>query len=186
VLGHTFGRADLRELRREIGVVSTATAERIPTWRTAREIVDPELTGSADGALAAVEAGPLADRTFATLSQGERQRVLIARALATGPALILLDEPCAGLDPVARERFLLDLGSLAARTDAPGLVLITHHIEEIPPFVTHLLAMRDGAVVASGPIHETLTDRAMADVFGVPCRVEREHGRWRLVVEGPA
>jgi iron complex transport system ATP-binding protein len=180
VLGRRFGRSDLRELRQAIGVVSTATADRIPEWETGRAIVDPDGRGSAGDALATVGAAHLVERVYSTISQGERQRVLIARALAAGPSLLLLDEPCAGLDPVARERFLADLGSLAARTDAPSLVLVTHHIEEIPPFVTHLLAMRDGAVVARGPIRDVLTDDAMSTTFGVPCRVERDGDRWRL------
>ena len=182
VLGRGFGHADLRELRREIGVVSTATADRVPGWEPVRGIVDPEGEADAVNALAAIGAGHLADRRFETLSQGERQRVLIARALATHPALLLLDEPCAGLDPVARERFLEDLGALASRADAPALVLITHHVEEIPPFVTHLLALREGSVVASGPIHETLTSEAMSRTFGVAATVARERARWRLIL----
>ena len=180
VLGRRFGGSDLRELRQAIGVVSTATADRIPEWETGRAIVDPAERGAAGAALATLGAAHLAERVYSTMSQGERQRVLIARALAVGPSLLLLDEPCAGLDPVARERFLADLGSLAERIDAPSLVLVTHHIEEIPPFVTHLLALRDGAVVARGPIRDVLTDDAMSTTFGVPCRVERDQGRWRL------
>lgn len=182
VLGKAFGKDDLNELRQRVGVVSTATADRIPPWEIARTIVDPDGSGLAAGALASLGAGHLADRSFETLSQGECQRVLIARALARRPALLLLDEPCAGLDPVARERFLADLGALAARRDSPSLVLVTHHIEEIPPFVGHLLAVRDGNVVASGPIDRVLTDAVMERTFDVACRVEREHGRWRLVL----
>ena len=182
VLGKAFGQHDLYELRRKVGVVSTAITDRIPGWESMRAIVDPGERGSARGALASLAAAHLAERQFDTLSQGERQRVLIARALARHPALLLLDEPCAGLDPVARERFLTDLASLAARHDAPSLVLVTHHIEEIPPFVGHLLAMSDGQVIGSGPIEQVLTDAVMRDTFGVPCRVENENARWRLVL----
>jgi iron complex transport system ATP-binding protein len=177
VLGREFGRYDLSELRRHIGVVSTATAERIASWDTASAIIGD----GAEDALASVAGAHLSGRTYATLSQGERQRVLIARALVTRPALLLLDEPCAGLDPVARERFLADLGVLATRANAPALVLITHHIEEIPPFVTHLLALKDGAVVARGPIGDALTDATMSATFDVACRIEREDGRWRSI-----
>jgi iron complex transport system ATP-binding protein len=186
VLGKTFGTHDLNELRQRVGVVSTAISDRIPAWESAGAIVDPDHAGAANDALASLGAGHLADRRFETLSQGERQRVLIARALARRPALVLLDEPCAGLDPVAREAFLSDLAGLAAGSDSPSLVLITHHIEEIPPFVGHLLAMRDGNVTGSGRIDQVLTDAVMTQTFGVACRVERENGRWRLVMPAEA
>lgn len=201
VLGRRFGTYDLGELRREIGVVSTAIQDRV----AANELVGTLVEGGADGAigaswrpttapqrdaavraLGALGADHLRDRAFGTLSQGERQRVLIARALASGPALVLLDEPCAGLDPIARDRFLADLATLAARPDAPGLVLVTHHVDEIPPFVSHLLAMRAGTAVASGPIREVLTSEVMSRTFGAPCRVERSGAGWRLVAGTPA
>ncbi len=199
VLGRRFGAYDLRELRREIGVVSTVIVDRLPAWETAQTVVETGFEGStavpnaelngthrarAREALAATGAETVAGREFATLSQGERQRVLISRALVGRPALLLLDEPCAGLDPVARERFLADLGRLAARGDAPSLVLVTHHVEEIPPFVTHLLAINAGRVVAGGAIGETLTSEVMGETFGLPCRVERGGGRWRLDLDG--
>jgi len=105
---------------------------------------------------------------------------MIARALVHRPALLMLDEPCAGLDPVARERFLRDLGTLATSERTPALVLVTHHLEEIPPLVTHALALRAGTTVASGPIGDVLTDAVMSDVFGARGAVARADGRWSL------
>ncbi len=199
VLGKRFGSYDLRELRREIGVVSTAILDKLQPWDDVRTIVEGGLDGTTGPALsetsaaqraavgealASIGADHLAERQLGALSQGERQRVLIARALVGRPALLLLDEPCAGLDPVARERFLADLAALSTRPDAPRLVLVTHHVEEIPTFVTHLLALRDGTAVASGPIEAVMTSEIMRRTFGVPCRVERVASRWRLHLDG--
>ncbi|MDE3112753.1 MAG: ATP-binding cassette domain-containing protein [Chloroflexota bacterium] len=201
VLGKRFGSYDLRELRKEIGVVSLAILDRLQPWEQVRGVVESGLDGTTGGALsaateeqrarvrdalAAIGAEGLIERDLGTLSQGERQRVLIARALVGRPALVLLDEPCAGLDPVARERFLADLARLAARAGAPRLVLVTHHVEEIPAFVTHLLTLRDGRVVASGPIESVMTSDVMRRTFDVPCRVERDGARWRLTLDGAA
>jgi iron complex transport system ATP-binding protein len=135
----------------------------------------------ARGALAALGAEHLAARRLGVLSQGERQRVLIARTLVHGPALLVLDEPCEGLDPLARDRLLADLARLAARPDAPALVQVTHHVEEIGPYVTHALLLSEGAVVAQGPVDEVLTAEQLGRAFGAPCVVEREaDGRLRL------
>jgi iron complex transport system ATP-binding protein len=116
------------------------------------------------------------------LSQGERQRVLIARAMMLDARLLILDEPCTGLDPVARERFLEFLGRLSRRPDAPTLVLVTHHVEEITPIFSHALLLRGGAVLASGPIGRALTSRSLSLLFDHPVRLLRGGGRLSLRV----
>lgn len=195
LFGKTLGTTDLSELRTAIGIVSTAVAARLPPDLDARTqaatgfavsigigwrgITDEQLR-AADAALEAVGARGLADRPYGRLSQGEQQRVLIARALVRKPALLLLDEPCAGLDPVARERFLRDLATLREAPSAPSLVFVTHHLEEIPEFVTHALALREGTSVASGAVDQVLTSKVMSDVFGQDCSVARAGGRWEL------
>jgi len=195
VLGRRFGETDLRELRKAVGVVSSALVGWLPADLDARTMVATGFEASiglpwvpitaaqraaAEAALAAIGAAALADRPYGVLSQGEQQRVMIGRALVHRPALLVLDEPCGGLDPVARERFLRDLATLAASASAPSIVLVTHHLEEIPSFVTHALALRDGAAAAAGPVGDVLTPPVMTRVFGVPCAVERRAGRWTL------
>jgi len=195
VLGERFGATDVRELRKAIGIVSSSLVEWFPQDLDARSVVatgfvasiglshvpiDATQSGAADAALAAIGAAAIAGRAYGVLSQGEQQRVMIARALVHRPALLMLDEPCAGLDPVARERFLRDLGTLATSERTPALVLVTHHLEEIPPLVTHALALRAGTTVASGPIGDVLTDAVMSDVFGARGAVARADGRWSL------
>ena len=120
----------------------------------------------------------LAERRFGTLSEGERKRVQIARALMTDPELMLLDEPAAGLDLGGREDLVRRLGLIAADEDAPALVLVTHHVEEIPPGFTHVLLLRAGRVVAAGPIATTLTASALADTFGIALELARSGPRW--------
>ena len=120
----------------------------------------------------------LADRRFGTLSEGERKRVQIARALMTDPELMLLDEPAAGLDLGGREDLVRRLGELAADVEAPALVLVTHHVEEIPPSFTDVLLLREGRVVAQGPIEITLTEENLSATFGLPLVLERHSGRW--------
>jgi iron complex transport system ATP-binding protein len=124
-----------------------------------------------------VEAGYLADRRWQVLSQGERQRVLIGRALMADPQLLILDEPCAGLDPVAREQFLAFIQRLGSRKNAPALILVTHHIEEIMPVFTHILLLRGGAIVGSGPRKEVLNSRSLSEVFGARCTLVTRNGR---------
>ena len=116
------------------------------------------------------------------LSQGERQRVLIARAMMSDARLLILDEPCTGLDPVARELFLEFLGRLSRRPDAPTLVLVTHHVEEITPIFSHALLLRGGSVLASGPIGRALTSRSLSLLFDHPVRLLRSGGRLSLRV----
>jgi iron complex transport system ATP-binding protein len=129
-----------------------------------------------------VGAGALAAREWLYLSQGERQRVLIARSLMARPRLLILDEPCAGLDPVAREEFLGHLGALARRRAGPALILVTHHAEEIVPGFTHALLLRAGRVHASGPVARTVTTAALSGAFGARIRVRRLRGRFQALV----
>jgi len=195
VLGARFGRTDLRELRKKIGLVSSALEPRFPDADDARSIVLSGLEASigknrsftrveearALSALEALSAAHLGSRPFGVLSQGERQRVLIARALVPAPRLLVLDEPCEGLDPVARERFLEDLARMCAMGEAPTIVLVTHHLEEIPPFVSHALLLAGGKTVAAGRVDEVLTDANLTRAFGVACEVRVEDaGRYGL------
>ena len=115
-----------------------------------------------------------------TLSQGEQQRVLIARAVVARPALLILDEPCAGLDPVARDRFMADVNAFVNRPEGPTTVLVTHHIEEVGPWITHGLALRNGSVIAQGEIGEVLCDGVFREMLDTPCRVRQSNGRYRL------
>lgn len=196
LLGERFGEADWRELRTKIGVVSSSVRLLMAETETALESV---VTGkyamidywgkvkSADARearriLRSVECAHLADRPWAVLSQGERQRVLIARALMCRPKLLILDEPCAGLDPVAREHFMQFVNRLGRQTDAPTLVLVTHHVEEIMPVFTHVLLLRSGAVVAAGRKQAMLTAKHLTATFRAPVKPLRQGGRYLLKV----
>ena len=193
VLGERLGRVDVFELRPRIGLASSFLAERIPPTELVRDVVISagysvlgrwrEAYGRMDvrRALALLDrmgVGALAQRTFGTLSQGEKARVQIARALMTDPELLLLDEPAAGMDLGGREDLLARLTRLADDPDAPASVLVTHHVEELPPGITHALLLRDGRVVAAGLAREVLTDANLAATFGLALRVERRGGRW--------
>ena len=194
------GVVDLRELRKRIGVVSSALESKIAAaWSRDANALDVTLSGldasfgawrtfdhrervAALASLASVGAAHLVDRSYSVLSQGERQRVLIARAIVSRPALLILDEACSGLDVVARESFLIDLAALAANDAAPTIVLVTHHPEEIAPFVDHALLLSEGRVVASGPIDDVFTSAHFSRAFGAPCVVAPEHNRFTLRV----
>ena len=194
VLGNEYGHCDLREHRKQIGFVSAALEQQLPLDGAVLDIVlsgldatlgvyrafDEDEIARARECLRLMDLDARAHRTFATLSQGEQQRTQIARALVRKPALLILDEPCAGLDPAAREDFLENLDALAASPHAPALVLVTHHIEEIRPWVSRILALRQGAVVHRGPAPELLTGEVLGTVFGRPCRVSHEKHRYRL------
>lgn len=195
-LGKVFGEVDLRELRKSIGWVSNALAAQFPESDPAlavalsgleasiglwRDFTDEEID-RARFALGLLGGGPFEQRPWGALSQGERQRTLIARALVAEPRLLILDEPCVGLDPAARESFLEDLVAFNAAEDPPALVLVTHHPEEIPAFVTHALVLREGRTLASGPVAEVLTDGVMTEAFGRACRIEVAGGRYWLRV----
>ena len=193
VLGEVLGATDVFELRPRIGLASAALADRIPPAETVGDIVvtaswavygrSRERYDVADAVRAMevldqVGAAGLVRRTYATLSEGERKKVQIARALMTDPELLLLDEPAAGLDLGAREDLVATLGALVADPRAPTLVLVTHHLEEIPPGVTHAMVLRGGRVTAAGPVGAVLTDAVLGDAFGLPLAVGAVDGRW--------
>lgn len=194
LLGRRYGEADWRDLRLQIGVVTSAFAASIPLAEVTLETVISgkfaqldlwHSTTKADRVagmklLRFVGLAGIADREWAYLSQGERQRVLIARALMAKPRLLILDEPCAGLDPVAREKFLQFLEQLARKKNAPALVLVTHHVEEIMPAFTHALLLKNGNVIATGPREKVLSTANLSATFGAPMRLSRREGRYRL------
>src|SRR3954471_12154848 len=187
VLGRRIGEVDARELRRAIGYVAASLAAQIdgelpavdvvmtarhaalaPWWH---EFSDDDRRRALD-LLALMGCAPLADRTFGTLSSGERQRLLIARTLMTRPDLLLLDEPAAGLDLGAREGLVARLTDLAAASETAAIVLVTHHVEEIPAGFTHALVLANGRAVAAGPIAETVTGGVLTEAYGLPLRVD--------------
>ena len=197
LLGETYGRADWRELRTRVGLVSSSIQQMMPDNETALNAV---ISGryamigywgdrrASDRALARrilrdVEASALADRPWLHLSQGERQRVLIGRALMAEPRLLILDEPCAGLDPVAREHFVQFLGRLALTKSAPALVLVTHHVEEIIDAFSHVLVLKAGRVLAAGARDRVLTSRTLSEAFGASVTLRRAAGRYTLTVK---
>jgi len=193
VLGSHLGEADVFELRSRIGLASAAVAERVPS---AEKVIDLVLTASyavlgrwkedyesadvtrAVELLDALGCAHLIRRRFGTLSEGERKRVQIARSLMPDPELLLLDEPAAGLDLGGREDLLRWLSALARDSTAPMMVLVTHHVEEVPDGFTHAILLRNGAVVAAGELGEAFTDRNLSRCFGVPLFVERRQTRW--------
>jgi iron complex transport system ATP-binding protein len=193
LLGSRMGRVDVFEVRPRVGLASAALADRIPPTETVRDVVITAAYGvtgrwretyeSLDEAraadlLALFGVAHLADRRFGTLSEGERKRAQIARSLMTDPELLLLDEPAAGLDLGGREELIAALRELAGDRRSPVLVLVTHHVEEIPPGFTHALLLRGGTVYASGPIEETLTAEKLTGTFGLDLVVEHRDGRW--------
>jgi iron complex transport system ATP-binding protein len=198
LLGRRYGEADWRELRLEVGIVTSALQASIPP---AEPALDTVVSGryaqldlwarpkraeysAARRLMRQVGADHLAGREWAYLSQGERQRVLIARALMARPRLLILDEPCAGLDPVAREDFLRYVEMVASGRQGPSLVLVTHHAEEIMPAFTHALLLREGRVFASGPKAGVITSRRLGGAFGARIRVRRARRRYSASV-GP-
>jgi len=193
VLGEVVGAVDVFELRPRIGLTSAALAERIPATELVSDVVvsasyavvgrwreeydDMDHKRSTD-LLTEVGAAHLASRRFGTLSEGERKRVQVARALMTDPELLLLDEPAAGLDLGGRENLVATLSLLADNPAAPTTVMVSHHVEEVPPGFTHVLLLRSGRVVAVGPLRETLTEAALSATFGMPLRLLNEEGRY--------
>jgi iron complex transport system ATP-binding protein len=156
-------------------VVVSASYAVVGRWRETYDDLDHERAGEL---LASLAISGLADRTFGTLSEGERKRVQIARALMTDPELLLLDEPSAGLDLTGRETLLRTLGTLARDPYAPASVLVTHHVEEIPVGVTHVLLLKGGRVVAAGPIETTLTPQRLGETFDLEVELTMRAGRW--------
>jgi iron complex transport system ATP-binding protein len=195
ILGHRLGRVDVRALRPRVGFVSVAldplvdavpvlalvvAGQRGVTAPPRRVLDDHVAVAAGRRALEQVGVAHLAERRVDTLSQGERQRVRTARALVSEPDLLLLDEPFAGLDLGGREALVADLDALLADPDGPTVVLVSHHLEEVPPRITRALLLAGGRVAASGPIGEVLTSSQVSAVFEVPVTVTREaHGRWR-------
>ena len=194
VLGQTFGESDWRDLRTHVGLVSSSVRQMLPDHEPALLTV---ISGkyamidywgrikTADRTAAArilrqIEATHIADRRWEVLSQGERQRVLIGRALMARPRLLILDEPCAGLDPVAREHFLAFVQRLGSRRGAPALIFVTHHVEEIVPVFTHALLLRDGRVLAAGKKRAVMTSAHMSETFDAPLRLAQKEGRYTL------
>jgi len=193
VLGEVLGAVDVFELRPRIGLSSAAIAERLPVDELVKDVVVTASYGivgrwrerydALDHARAAylldaLGAAHLSDRAFGTLSEGERKRVQIARALMSDPELMLLDEPAAGLDLGGREDLVARLAALAADIEAPALILVTHHVEEIPPSFTDVMLLREGRIVAAGPVEITLTAENLSRTFGLPLVLERHGERW--------
>jgi iron complex transport system ATP-binding protein len=190
LLGKTYGESDWRELRKKIGIVSSSIRQMMADEEPALETVASGKYAMIDfwgkvsrtekaralKLLRQVECEYLAERPWRVLSQGERQRVLIGRALMAKPRALILDEPCAGLDPAAREHFLQFLQRLGARKNSPTLVLVTHHVEEIMPVFSHVLMLRRGSVLTAGEQADALTSKNLSEVFGA---------RMRLFTAGP-
>ncbi|MBO0979186.1 ABC transporter ATP-binding protein [Microbacterium sp. SD291] len=192
VLGETLGRTDVFEVRPRIGFASSAMAKRVPRdetvlnavltaaysvlgrWNESYEDIDER---RALRVLGDWRLDHLADRTFGTLSDGEQKRVQIARAVMTDPELLLLDEPTASLDLGSREELLALLSGYASSPTTPAMLMVTHHVEEIPVGFTHVMLIRDGRIVAAGPIAEALTAEALTEAFGMPISLSTEDGR---------
>ncbi|HEX8294738.1 MAG TPA: ABC transporter ATP-binding protein [Chthoniobacteraceae bacterium] len=196
VLGKTFGESDWRALRTLIGLVSSSVrqlmADHEPALTTVISgkyaMIDywgrirAEDRSAALRLLRQVEAAHLAERPWQVLSQGERQRVLIGRALMARPRLLILDEPCAGLDPVAREQFLAFLQRLGEQRNAPALLLVTHHVEEIMPTFTHALLLRRGRILAAGEKHAVLTSARLSETFDATLQLTEQNERYVLAL----
>jgi len=194
VLGERLGDVNVFDLRPRIGLTSSSIAERVPSGE---KVIDLVLTASyailgrwkeeyesadvtrAVELLDALGCAHLIRRRFSTLSEGERKRVQIARAMMPDPEMLLLDEPAAGLDLGGREDLLRRLSVLARDPKAPMMVLVTHHVEEVPDGFTHAMLLRRGSVLAAGPIEDVFTARNLSRCFGVPLEIERHEARWR-------
>lgn len=188
VLGERLGRVDVRQLRRRVGLASAALAAQLRPGLVAEDVVvtahyaalepwwhryDEAQRERARSCLDRMGVGGLAERTFGSLSSGEQQRVLLARALMTDPGVLLLDEPSARLDLGGREHLVAALGELVEDPAAPPMVLVTHHVDEVPPSMTHVLMLRAGEVLAAGPIDGSLTSESLSECFGLPLELER-------------
>src|SRR6187551_1466187 len=193
LLDERLGKADLAELKPRIGVASSALAKRIPTHETVLDVVltaawavtgrwtevyDDVDIDRARQVLAEWKLSAFEGRRFGTLSDGEQKRVQIARAVMTDPEMLLLDEPAASLDLGAREELLILLGGYAQAPSTPAMVMVTHHVEEIPVGFTHVLLLREGRVVAAGPLAEVLTADNLTEAFGVPITLTSDGGRY--------
>jgi iron complex transport system ATP-binding protein len=200
ILGQRFGEANLPELRKRIRLVQAAGPYDVDASLTAREVAltgyfgsialyqtaDAEMIQHAQSLLELLGLGPVIDHTYATMSSGERMRALIARAMVTRPSLLILDEPTNGLDPLAREQVLATVQMLLESKDAPTIILITHHIEELPPMTSQVLLLADGKPVASGSMEEVLRPQILSTVFHFPVQVRINGGRYYLEVHPAA
>lgn len=193
VLGEQLGRVDTQDLRTRIGLSSAILADRLPEYESVRDVVMTAAHGvtgrwreeyesvdyeRAEALLAAFGMQDFADRPFWTLSEGERKRVQIGRSLMSDPELLLLDEPAAGLDLGGREELLAALSELAGDSRSPAMVLVTHHVEEVPAGFTHAMLLREGRVVAQGPLVDTLTSAHLSDTYGMQVALHAHEGRW--------
>jgi iron complex transport system ATP-binding protein len=191
VLGRRFGRYDVRDLRKKIGWASSSLQEKLYVSETAEEIV---LSGRfatiglygkpwkkdrerARALLAYFQCGHAAMQPYGSLSQGEKQKVLLARALIQNPRLLILDEPCAGLDIISREQILSLIQDIGNQTSGPTILYVSHHIEEILPVFTHVLLLRRGEVHSQGRTRKVLTRKNLTDFFEIPIDVRRRNGR---------
>ncbi|QNE22503.1 ABC transporter ATP-binding protein [Kribbella qitaiheensis] len=193
LLGEVLGAIDVFELRPRIGLTSAALADRLPRSERVSDVVvsasyavlgrwreeyDEQDHQRAKVLLTELGIGHLSERTFGTLSEGERKRVQIARALMTDPELMLLDEPAAGLDLTGREHLVRSLSAIATAEGSPAMVLVTHHVEEIPPGFTHAMLLKNGRIVAAGPIDEALTAQNLSDTFDLALSLSHTDGRY--------
>ena len=193
VLDERMGRVDISELHPRIGLTSSALAQNVLGGETAMSVVLSASYGRigvwteqyddfdverAHALLDALGAGSIAERTWANLSSGERKRVEIARALMPDPELLILDEPASGLDVAGREQLLAALTEIISAPGSPSMLLVTHHLEEIPVGFTHALALRDGRVVGEGALDDVLTDATMSETFGIPLEITKDRGRY--------
>jgi len=197
VLGQRYGASDWRELRRALGIVSSSIRQLMHDEEPALDSVISgkfamiDFRGRATARdraeamriLREVECAHLAGRPWRVLSQGERQRILIGRAMMARPRLLILDEPCAGLDPVSREHFLQFIQRLGSGRNSPALILVTHHVEEIMPIFSHVLMLKTGRVLASGPRGKVLGSRLLSETFGAKMALRRRAGRYQIAIQ---
>lgn len=189
-----FGSADWQEVRKRVGLVTNTLTTYLESGEPVIDAVvsgreaminlvgepNPVWVKEARQLLENVGCGYLINARWGPLSQGEKQKILICRALMARYEVLILDEPCAGLDPVARERFLRWVQELSTRPEAPSMVLVTHHVEEILPCVSHVLLMRDGKAHAAGPRDEVLNDASLSHIYGAPVRLASHNGHYSL------
>jgi iron complex transport system ATP-binding protein len=192
--GAVFGQTDWREVRKRVGLVSSVLGTLLEHGEPVIDVVASgrdaklnlierptrQVTAAARALLHDIGCGHIARSRWGVLSQGEKQKVLICRALMARYRVLILDEPCAGLDPVAREHFLAWMEKLGSRADAPSLVMVTHHVEEILPCISHVLLLKDGAIFAQGPKRDVLSGKNLGAIYGASVKLERRGGRYAL------
>ncbi|MCC3373180.1 ABC transporter ATP-binding protein [Cohnella sp. REN36] len=199
VLGHRFGQVDVRDVRKKIGNIGPALIDKLvlrdPVWEIVvgginaylriYEQVSPEVREQAQMELERVGLAALSEQPFGTLSQGERKKVLLARTMMASPELLIMDEPCAGLDLFERERFLESLRRILSDREGMSMLYVTHHIEEIIPLFTHVALMADGRIVAAGPKRDVLTPELLESAYDLPVQVAWQDERpWIRVGKG--